>query len=126
MKMVPHDAIQRTCGAVQSSQPATRPGHSVKYAPGAQIAHLTLIPVSQRVAKLNEILIASLIATPAANRAPARVLSRQLLRDAPDPKPTEILLDALQSSIAAVNCPTLRRSSDQHGLRGRINTSEND
>lgn len=120
MKMIPHDAIQRTRSTLQPRQPVTRPSHPVEYAPCAQIVYLALITVSQSVAKLNEILIASLIALAVASRVPVGVLSGQLLPDPPDTESPEVLLDALQSSVAAVNCPAIRCRADQDCLRGAI------
>lgn len=124
--MIPHDAVQGTCGAAEAWQPASRPRHRVQHTSGAQLVELLLVAVSQGVAQRDQVLVAGLVAAPPRRRTPPEVMHRDTAADASDPDSPEVHLQATQVRVPSVDHPSAGRCGDQHGLRTRISPRQAD
>jgi hypothetical protein len=126
MKMIPHDMVQGTRSTAEPRQPTPGPRHRVEDSSGTQPVKLLLIAVGKGVPQLDQILIVSLVPAPGLARTPANVMRRNAATYTADPYSPEVLLQAPQVRVPAIDHAPHGCGSDQHGLRARASARHAD
>lgn len=123
--MVPHDTVQGACCSTEAGQAAPGPRDGVGDASSPEVVELALVAVSQGIAKLDQILVVGLVASPA-DVSPPMVVSPDPPLEASYAEPPEVLLDAANVGVASIEEPPFGGRGDEERAKLRHRSGELD